>query len=149
MVFISLLCCDWHLTCRYDITTELTGGPTLYGRNAQKVQTNGLVIFDRFENGKLWFSLIMMFFTEGCFVNWCLREYVWRHIFHISTRWQTRFPPRNWQFLNDIKTNPIPHGLFNSDQNGGGTEMGQLPALYFRFSFLTFIHIWSKIQRWY
>ena len=45
VVFISLLCYDGDLICRYDITTELTGGPTLYGRNAQKVQTNGLVIF--------------------------------------------------------------------------------------------------------
>ena len=44
-VFISLPYCDGDLICRYDITTELTGGPTLYGRNAQKVQTNGLVIF--------------------------------------------------------------------------------------------------------
>ena len=40
IVFISLLCCNRDLTCRYDITTELTGGPTLYGRNAQKVETN-------------------------------------------------------------------------------------------------------------
>jgi hypothetical protein len=60
---------------RYDITTELTGGPTLYGRNARKVvSSTGLSgnIFD------------VTFFTS-----------------------------------------PL-------DQNGGGTDMGQVPALYFR-----------------
>eukprot|EP00092_Neocalanus_flemingeri_P005637 GFUD01006071.1.p1 GENE.GFUD01006071.1~~GFUD01006071.1.p1 ORF type:complete len:337 (-),score=85.30 GFUD01006071.1:435-1445(-) len=61
---------------RYDITTELTGGPTLYGRNAKKVvQSTGADSFD------------VTFFTS-----------------------------------------PM-------DQNGGGTEMGQLPALYFRAPF--------------
>ena len=60
---------------RYDITTELTGGPTLYGRNARKVvSSTGLSgnIFD------------VTFFTS-----------------------------------------PL-------DQNGGGTDMGQVPSLYFR-----------------
>eukprot|EP00090_Calanus_glacialis_P046807 TRINITY_DN9374_c0_g1_i1.p1 TRINITY_DN9374_c0_g1~~TRINITY_DN9374_c0_g1_i1.p1 ORF type:complete len:337 (-),score=91.90 TRINITY_DN9374_c0_g1_i1:485-1495(-) len=61
---------------RYDITTEITGGPTLYGRNAKKVvQSTGADSFD------------VTFFTS-----------------------------------------PM-------DQNGGGTEMGQIPALYFRAPF--------------
>lgn len=63
---------------RYDITTELTGGPTLYGRNARKVvSSTGLSgnIFD------------VTFFTS-----------------------------------------PL-------DQNGGGTDMGQVPSLYFRAPF--------------
>jgi len=61
---------------RYDITTSITGGPTLYGRNSKKVvQSNGTDSFD------------VTFFTS-----------------------------------------PL-------DQNGGGTEMGQIPALYFRAPF--------------
>ena len=61
---------------RYDITTAITGGPTLYGRNSKKVvQSLGTDFFD------------VTFFTS-----------------------------------------PL-------DQNGGGTEMGQLPALYFRAPF--------------
>jgi len=61
---------------RYDITTEISGGPTLYGRNAKKVvQSTGADSFD------------VTFFTS-----------------------------------------PM-------DQNGGGTEMGQIPALYFRAPF--------------
>ena len=59
---------------RYDITTAITGGPTLYGRNSKK--------FVRSEG-----SFEVTFFTS-----------------------------------------PL-------DQNGGGTEMGQLPALYFRAPF--------------
>ena len=46
---------------RYDITTELTGGPTLYGRNAQKVN-----IVE---------SVILYFTAEGCFVNGGLWKY--------------------------------------------------------------------------
>jgi len=61
---------------RYDITTELVGGPTLYGRGARKiVRSAGAETFD------------VTFFTS-----------------------------------------PM-------DQNGGGTEMGQIPALYFRAPF--------------
>merc|ERR1719429_770139 len=63
---------------RYDITTELTGGPTLYGRNAQKVVSS---------TGASGSTFDVTFFTS-----------------------------------------PL-------DQNGGGTEMGQLPALYFRAPF--------------
>ena len=61
---------------RYDITTAISGGPTLYGRNSKKVvQSSGTDSFD------------VTFFTS-----------------------------------------PL-------DQNGGGTEMGQIPALYFRAPF--------------
>ena len=61
---------------RYDITTSISGGPTLYGRNSKKVvQSSGTDSFD------------VTFFTS-----------------------------------------PL-------DQNGGGTEMGQIPALYFRAPF--------------
>ena len=61
---------------RYDITTALSGGPTLYGRNSKKVvKSEGSESFD------------VTFFTS-----------------------------------------PL-------DQNGGGTEMGQIPALYFRAPF--------------
>ena len=61
---------------RYDITTAITGGPTLYGRNSKKVvRSEGTESFD------------VTFFTS-----------------------------------------PL-------DQNGGGTEMGQIPALYFRAPF--------------
>ena len=61
---------------RYDITTAITGGPTLYGRNSKKVvRSEGSESFD------------VTFFTS-----------------------------------------PL-------DQNGGGTEMGQIPALYFRAPF--------------
>jgi len=63
---------------RYDITTELTGGPTLYGRNARKVVSSTGVTGSTFD---------VTFFTS-----------------------------------------PL-------DQNGGGTEMGQVPALYFRAPF--------------
>merc|ERR1719429_456087 len=63
---------------RYDITTELTGGPALYGRNAQKVVSS---------TGASGSTFDVTFFTS-----------------------------------------PL-------DQNGGGTEMGQLPALYFRAPF--------------
>lgn len=61
---------------RYDITTAIIGGPTLYGRNSKKVvRSEGTESFD------------VTFFTS-----------------------------------------PL-------DQNGGGTEMGQIPALYFRAPF--------------
>ena len=61
---------------RYDITTAISGGPTLYGRNSRKVvQSLGTDSFD------------VTFFTS-----------------------------------------PL-------DQNGGGTEMGQIPALFFRAPF--------------
>merc|ERR1712156_63877 len=61
---------------RYDITTSISGGPTLYGRNSKKVvQSSGTDSFD------------VTFFTS-----------------------------------------PL-------DQNGGGTEMGQIPSLYFRAPF--------------
>jgi len=61
---------------RYDVTTEIIGGPTLYGRNSKKVvHSSGTASFD------------VTFFTS-----------------------------------------PL-------DQNGGGTEMGQIPALYFRAPF--------------
>ena len=61
---------------RYDITTAISGGPTLYGRNSRKVvQSLGADSFD------------VTFFTS-----------------------------------------PL-------DQNGGGTEMGQIPALFFRAPF--------------
>lgn len=63
---------------RYDITTEITGGPTLYGRNAKKVVSSTGVSGSTFD---------VTFFTS-----------------------------------------PL-------DQNGGGTDMGQLPALYFRAPF--------------
>lgn len=61
---------------RYDITTAIVGGPTLYGRNSKKVvRSEGTESFE------------VTFFTS-----------------------------------------PL-------DQNGGGTEMGQLPSLYFRAPF--------------
>lgn len=63
---------------RYDITTELTGGPTLYGRNAHKVVSSTGVSGNTFD---------VTFFTS-----------------------------------------PL-------DQNGGGTEMGQVPSLFFRAPF--------------
>jgi len=63
---------------RYDITTELTGGPTLYGRNAKKVVSSTGATGNTFD---------VTFFTS-----------------------------------------PL-------DQNGGGTEMGQIPSLYFRAPF--------------
>ena len=48
--------------------------------------------------------------------------------------------------FDDIKKNLIPHGLLDSDQNGGGTEMGQLPALYFRFSFPSFVTFIPEVR---
>lgn len=66
---------------RYDITTELTGGPTLYGRNASKVVSSGSGTSSSGSNFEVTFF-----------------------------------------------TSPL-------DQNGGGTDMGQLPALFFRAPF--------------
>ena len=58
MPFMNILC---SFCFRYDITTELTGGPTLYGRNAQKVNIVETVI--------------LYFTAEGCFVNGGLWKY--------------------------------------------------------------------------